>query len=166
MDVRENMGVLGITTVVAKGVGCQSQKLALADKWTPGVSLQKETEESRLKMWNNTTSNRNNKKKTFFDICIFLFEANHFHLANSSCLVVKRCAEHVLTVVVLLPPVLALKVELQLLSGLLEDIRRMLVGSSFAPANNQAVDKSRNFEIFLRQPKESYEFRVQFGFLL
>lgn len=39
MDFYENMRELGIGTVFGIGVGCYTQKLALADKWTSGVSL-------------------------------------------------------------------------------------------------------------------------------
>lgn len=80
MDFSENMRIRGITTIFRIGIGCDTLKLSLADKWTSGVSL-----------------------------------------ANSSFVFVELGADHVLTVEVFRPRMLALIVELQFLSGLLEN---------------------------------------------
>lgn len=64
MDFSENMRIRGISTIFRIGIGCDTLKLSLADKWTSGISLQKETRQQHWKcvFWN---------KNTFLDICIF-----------------------------------------------------------------------------------------------
>lgn len=115
MDFSENMRNRGISTIIAKCIGCDTLKLSLADKWTSGISLQKETEDGK-------TENVSSEIKTLFLTFAFsVFHANHLHLANSSPVFGELGAEHVLTVEVLLPHILALMLELQFLSGLLEN---------------------------------------------
>lgn len=40
MDFRENMGILGIIAIVFEGESCYTLRLAVADKWSTGVTLQ------------------------------------------------------------------------------------------------------------------------------
>lgn len=113
MDVGENMREIGSGTVITISEDCYTQQLAFADKWTSGVSLQKEAE-ARMKM-SQLLIIKNKEKKCFNRFS--LFHAIRPHLANSFFLFVER-AEHVMSVEVLLPLFLALKVELLLLCGL------------------------------------------------
>lgn len=115
MDFSENMRKRGISTIFRIGIGCDTLKLSLADKWTSGISLQKETEDS------NTENVSPEIKTLFLTFAFSVFHANHLHLANSSFAFAELGADHVLTVEVFLPLIYALIVELQFLSGLLEN---------------------------------------------
>lgn len=41
IDFSEDMGILGIITITLKGESCYTHRLAVADKWSTGVTLGK-----------------------------------------------------------------------------------------------------------------------------
>lgn len=152
MDFGEDMRILGIITVTFIGKGCDTLKLAVAHKWSTGITLRKRQRKDWI--WEVCKQKKNyilffkNKGKQFFP-CLHLYWCNWFYyLANPSFLFVKLGAQHVTGVEVLFPYLFALKAELHLLRGLPQNIWGGLVDPSSAPASDRTVDVGWDFPIF------------------